>query len=250
MPTTESAAHPNGTDRNAALLAGVLYLITFVSIPALLLVGPALDGQYVLSAGSDNRVLLGGVLETVTALACIGTAVALYPVLRRQNETLALGFVTARVFEAALIMAGLVSLLAVVTLRQEAGGTEAASPGALVAVGQSLVAVKDWTFLLGPGIMPAINALLLGTLLYRSGLVPRILPLIGLAGAPLLLISSTATMFGLNEQVSVLSAFAGLPIATWELGLGIYLVVKGFKSRPGDRGEHSADAGRPALALG
>ena len=249
MPIIESGGDPSGRARKAALIAGVFYLVTFVSIPALLLIGPALDDQYVLSADSDTRVLLGGLLETVTALACVGTAVALYPVLRRQNETLALGFVTARVFEAALIMVGIVSLLAVVTLRQEAGGTSATSPDALVTAGQSLVAVKDWTFLLGPGIMPAINALLLGTLLYQSRLVPRILPVIGLAGAPLLLVSSVATLFGANEQVSVLSALAGLPIAAWELALGIYLVVRGFKPAPLSAKEQPAALRRTPLPV-
>ena len=240
MPTNAAVASVASTapGRKAALVAGVFYLVTFVSIPALLLLGPALEADYILGSGQDTRVLLGGLLETVTALACIGTAVVLYPILRRQNEALALGFVTARVFEAALIMVGVVSVLTLVTLRQEAGGAAAADPGALLATGKALVGVKDWTFLLGPGIVPAINALLLGTLLYRSRLVPRVLPVIGMVGAPLLLISSVATLFGANEQISALSAAAGLPMAVWELSLGLYLVFRGFKPTTVGSSEH------------
>jgi Domain of unknown function (DUF4386) len=229
MTTTAAVAAPMTTGRTATLAAGVLYLITFVSIPALLLIWPVLnDPNYIVGAGSDTRVLLGCLLDVVTALACIGTAVALFPVLRRQNEMLALGFVTARVFEASVILVGVVSLLALVTLRQSIGGPAAADPAVLVTVGRSLVAVRDATFLLGPGVVPAINALLLGSILYRFRLVPRILPLVGLVGAPLLLVSSAATLFGGNAQISGLSTLLVLPIAAWELALGVWMIVKGF----------------------
>jgi hypothetical protein len=215
--------------RKTALVAGVFYLITIVaSIPAWALIAPVLDNpDYIVSSGADTRVLLGGFLDVVTALACIGTAVVLFPVVKRQSESLALGFVTARVFEAAVIVIGVVSLLSVVTLRQAgATGAEAAS---LVTAGQSLVAIRDWTFLLGPGFMPGVNALLLGYLLFRSALVPRVIPLIGLIGAPLFLASATASVLGFNEQVSVWSGITLIPIAVWELSLGVWLVVKGFK---------------------
>lgn len=218
--------------RKAALVAGVFYLVTFASsIPAVFLLGPVLGNpDYVLSAGNDTSVIWGSLLDLVNAFACVGTAVALFPVLKRHGEGLALGFVTSRLFEAAVIAIGVVSLLAVVTLRQAvAGGANAES---LVGAGQALVAVRDWTFLLGPGTIPAINALLLGYLLFRSRLVPRIIPILGLIGAPLLLMSATLTMFGLNTQVSVLSAVATLPIFLWELSLGLYLTFKGFKPAP------------------
>ncbi len=222
-----------GSLRKTALLAGALYLVTFIaSIPALFVLAPVLtDPSYIVGPGADTRVVLGALLDIVNALACIGTAVVLFPVVRRQNEAAALGFVAARVLEAAIIFVGVVSLLAVVTLRQDLGGAAGASADSLVTVGAALVAVRDWTFLLGPGLAVA-NALLLGTLMYRSRLVPRVIPLMGLVGAPLLLASNTATMFGVNDQFSVLSLIALPGIFFWELSLGVYLVVKGFKPSP------------------
>jgi hypothetical protein len=214
--------------RKNVFAAGVLYLLTFVSsIPALaLFLGPVLHNpDYIVSAGQDTRVVWGCLLDVVNALAAIGTAVALFPVIKRHNESLALGFVTSRLLEAAVIMIGVVSLLAVVTLRQSAG----ADPSDLVTTGRALVAVRDWTFLLGPGLMPAFNALLLGTLLYRARLVPRFIPLMGLIGAPLLLTSMVCTLFGVFGQVSGVSFFLTLPVAAWELSIGIWMMAKGFR---------------------
>lgn len=213
--------------RKTALTAGVIYLITFISIPTIALYGPVRnDPNYIVGPGPDTPVIFGGVLEIIVALACIGTAVVLYPVVKRQNEAVAMGFIGARVLEAAAIFAGVVSILSVVTLRQAGAG-----PDALV-TGQALVAIHNWTTLLGQGFLPAVNALLLGSLLYRSRLVPRIIPLVGLLGAPLLVVSDIATLFGLKEPVSALSALAALPMALWEFSLGVYLIVKGFKPSP------------------
>jgi hypothetical protein len=213
--------------RKTALVAGVIYLITFVSIPTLSLYGPVRnDPNYILGPGPDSPILIGAVLEVIVALACIGTAVVLYPVVKRQQEGIALGFVGARVLEAATIFAGVVSLLSVVTLRQSGAGADA------LATGQALVAFNNWTFLLGQSFLPVVNALLLGSLLYRSRLVPRIIPLVGLIGAPLLLVSDIGVLFGLWPQVSGLTAIAALPIALWEFSLGVWLVVKGFKPSP------------------
>ena len=165
----------------------------------------------------------------VNAIACIGTAVVLFPVLKRQNQTLALGFVTSRLLEAAIISVGVVSLLAVVTLRQDLGGAPDADTGSLSTTAAALVAVRDLTFHVGPGVMAAVNALLLGTLMYRSGLVPRLIPLMGLIGAPLLLAAKTATVYGVNDDSTVWSMIALAPIFFWELSLGVYLVVRGFR---------------------
>jgi hypothetical protein len=158
MTTATTTIRPVRRDptRTTALVAGIFYLLTFAaSIPALILLGPVLDNpDYIISSGADTRVLAGGLLDVVTALACIGTAVALYPVVKRQNEGLALGFVTSRMYEAAVIMIGVVSILAVVTLRQDVGGASATDTAPLLSVGRSLVAVHDWTFLLGPGSRP------------------------------------------------------------------------------------------------
>jgi hypothetical protein len=214
--------------RRTALVAGLLYLVTFVaSIPAVFLLGPVLnDPSYIVSAGADIQVTAGACLDLVNALACIGTAVALFPVLKLEHEGLALGFVTTRMLEAAVIVIGVVSLLAVVTLRNPAAtGAEAQS---LVAVGAALVAVRDWTFLIGPGIMPGLNALLLGTLLYRSRLVPRWIPVLGLIGAPLLISAAVGRMFGVNDVMSAWSAIGTLPIFVWELSLGILMTFRGF----------------------
>jgi Domain of unknown function (DUF4386) len=220
--------------RTTAMVAGVFYLITFVaSIPAVALLGPVLHNpDYIVSSGNDTRVIWGCLLDVVNAIACVGTAVTLFPVVKRQNEAAALGFVTARVLEAAIIVIGVVSLLSVVTLRQDLAGTAGADVGSLAAIGKSLVAVRDWTFLLGPGLIPAVNALLLGYLMYRSALVPRVIPVLGLIGAPLLIASALATMFGINHQASVFSLIVTLPVAAWELSLGVWLVVKGFKPAP------------------
>jgi len=212
--------------RKTALAAGTLYLLTFASIPTLTLYGPVREPSYITGPGPDTGVIWGGVLEMIVALACIGTAVVLYPVLKRHDEGLALGFVGIRVLEAATIVAGIVTLMSVVTLRQAGAGPDTQ------VTGQALIALRDWTFLFGQGFLPAVNALLLGTLLYKSRLVPRILPLLGLIGAPLLVTSAAATVFGLWDQVSPASALLTIPIALWEFSLGAYLVVKGFKPSP------------------
>jgi hypothetical protein len=210
--------------RKTALVAGVFYLLTFISIPTLALYGPVHDADYIAGSGPDTAVIVGGILEIIVALAGIGTAVALYPVIKRQNEGVALGFVAARVLEAATIFVGVASFLSVVALRQDGAGTDA------VVTGQALAAFYDSIFRLGQGFIPAVNALLLGSLLYRSRLVPRSLPLLGFIGAALLVTSDTGVLFGLWEQVSAVAAIATIPIAVWEFGLGIWLTAKGFNA--------------------
>jgi hypothetical protein len=220
--------------RRTAVVAGVFFVVAAVAaIASKILWQPVLsDPGYVLGAGVDHRVLLGGLSEFLTAAAVAGTAVALYPVVKRQNESLALGFVASRVLEAAVILVGVVSLLAVVTLRQDVGATAGADTASLVTTGQALVAVRDWTLLLGPGVLAGMNALLLGTLMYRSGLVPRLIPTMGLVGAPILLASCIATLFGLFDQFAPVALILVLPVAAWELSLGLWLTIKGFKPSP------------------
>ena len=208
--------------RKTSLAAGVLYLITFVSIPVLTLYSPLSDPNYIVGVGPDNGVIVGCVLEIIVALAGIGTAVVLYPVVKRQNQAAALGFVGVRVLEASAIFVGVMSLLTLVTLRQANLGADA------VITGRALAAFHDWTFL-AQGLLPAVNAVLLGSLLYPSRLVPRILPTLGLIGAPLLAVTALATVFGLWDQVSPQSLLLTIPIAVWEFSLGVYLTVKGFK---------------------
>jgi hypothetical protein len=242
MSATATIAHPPAArpapadwTRKHSLATGILYLITFAaSIPAAFyFLSPVLDDpSYIVGSGADARVIIGSLLDAVTALAGIGTAVAVYPVVRRQNESMALGFVGSRMFEAAVIMIGVVSVLAVVTLRRDVAGTAGADEASLVTTGQALVAIRDYTFQFGPNVSAAINALLFGTLLYRSRLVPRVIPAMGLLAAPLLLAVTVATIFGLTEQGSVWFAPGGALIFVWELSVGVYLVVKGFKPSP------------------
>ncbi|HEY2222042.1 DUF4386 domain-containing protein [Actinomycetospora sp.] len=221
-------APPAATDpmRGTARLAGVLYLLTFVSIPTLVLYQPFKGhADFVLGSGSATGLMWGALSEIVVAVAGIGTAVVLFPVLKGQSETAALGLVTARVVESSLIVVGVVSVLTAVTLRNDPTGTD---PASLVTAGHALVAVYNWTFLLSQSLMPVFCDLLLGYVLYRSGLVPRILPMIAFVGAPLLLASDLAVFFGAYAQLSLPAALAALPVALFEFSLGIWLLVKGF----------------------
>jgi len=214
--------------RRAALAGGVFYLITFASsIPSWFFLQPVLsDPDYVVGAGADTQVAFGALLDVVTAFAGIGCAVALYAVVRRASEGFALGYVTTRLMEAAIIMVGVVTELAVVTLRQ--GGTAGTDAASMVAAGKGLIAVHDWAFLFGPGLMPVLNALMLATVLYRARLVPRLIPALGLIGAPLLLSSTLGTMFGVNDPQSAWTALATIPIFLWELSVGLWMTFKGF----------------------
>ncbi|HEU4783612.1 MAG TPA: DUF4386 domain-containing protein [Ktedonobacterales bacterium] len=224
--TTATKRTPMTSLRKTALVAGVLYLLTFVSIPTLFLYAEVKSPNFIVGPGPDTPVIVGGILEMIVALAGIGTAVALYPVVKRQNEGVALGFVGSRTLEAATIFAGVACLLSVVTLRQTGAGADA------LVTGQALVTLYNRTFLIGQSFIPAVNALLLGSLLYQSRLVPRVLPLLGFIGAVLLVASFIAILFGLWGQMSAQAALAALPIALWEFSLGVYLVVKGFKPSP------------------
>ncbi|NLG19985.1 MAG: DUF4386 domain-containing protein [Actinomycetales bacterium] len=222
--TTAPTAAPPDRMRKAALWAGVMYILTFVSIPTLALYGPVKDPGFLTGAGSDSGVLIGGALELVVGITCIGTAVALYPVVRRQNETLAMGFIGARILEGTLIFVGVASLWTLMTLRQGGAGAEAAL------MGETLVTFYDKIFLVSQGFIPTLNALLLGTLLFRSRLVPRVLPVLGFIGAGTLLTYNTASLLGFSGELAELLALVMvLPIATWEFSLGVYLVVKGFR---------------------
>ena len=213
---------PDRSFRKNSLAAGALYVLTFVSIPSFALYAALRDPNYIVGPGPDTSILFGAILELIVGLACIGTAVALFPVVKRQNEGVALGFVGARTLEASTIFAGVASLLSIVTLRQAGVGAEA------TIISQTLVALYDRFFLVGQSLMPAINGFLLGSLLYRSRLVPRALPTLGLIGAALLLAGNVAVLFGYMDRVSPMAAVVTLPIALWEFSLGVWLVLKGF----------------------
>jgi hypothetical protein len=214
--------------RKVALIGGVMYLITFiVSLPTLTLYHDVLHNpSYILGNGSNAPLLWGALLDILTALSGIGTAVALYPMTKRVSKSAAIGFVSSRAVEAAVILVGVLCLLSIVTLRGSSTGADATS---LVTTGRALVALHNWTFLLGPGLMAGVNGLFLATIMYKSRLVPRIIPTLGLIGAPLILISDVGTIFGGWDQLSAAGVFLGAPIAFWEFSLGCWLTFKGFK---------------------
>jgi hypothetical protein len=217
-------------DQTRARVFGVLYLITYVtSIPALALYQPVLDHPvaYIAGAGHDTQVLFGALLELLLIIANIGTAVVIFPIVRRMHEELALGYVTARIVECTFILVGILSVLAIVTLRNQVAGPSEGT------VAYTLAAIKDWTFLLGPGwVVGWGNGLILGYLMYRSELVPRQAAWLGLIGGPLLIVTGTAIMFTGNDPSDALRSLQGLatiPEFLWELFLGVYCTFKGFR---------------------
>ena len=237
--------------RRTAAGAGVLFVITFVgAIAGVLLYGPILtDPGYITGSGEDARVRWGALFELITIVANIGTAVVLFPIVRRQNEAVALGYVAARVIECTFMAIGIVCLLAVVSLRIDPPTSDA---GSLTAVGASLVAVRDWTFLLGPGLLGAGlgNGILLGYLMYASGLVPRRMAILGLVGGPLVCLSGIAVLLGVIDQGGTWQGLATIPEILWEASLGLWLISKGFDpSRPADL-ESRTDTLTPLPASG
>ena len=217
--------------RTTAVVTAVFFLVAAITaMVALALYQPLLgDPSYVLGAGPDTRVFVGAFLELLLAASCIGTAVTLYPVLRRQAHGAALGYVCGRLLEAAVIVVGVLSVLSVVTLRRQHAGGAMTDDGALVTAASSLVALHDWTFLVGPGLVIGVNSFLLAAVVHRTRLVPRWIAVLGLVGGPLVLASSTAVLFGAYEQVSAPAMLAALPVFAWEMSLAGYLLVRGFR---------------------
>lgn len=218
--------------RKIALVAGVFFILTFVSsIVGLILYDPVLnDAKFVIGGGADTQISMGAFLEIILCISNIGCAVTLYPILKFQSEGWALGYVASRTMESAIISVGIISLLSVVTLNQDFVGVDA--PSYLIAA-KSLVAVHDWTFLLGPAYLAALgNGILLGWLMYKSELVPKKLAMFGLVGGPLLLICATLVLFGAFDQQSGISFLLTIPEIIWEAGVGIYMTFKGFRDVP------------------
>jgi hypothetical protein len=215
-------------DQKRARVFGVLFLITFItSIPAALLYQPVLDDPvgYIAGAGQNNQILFGAFLELLLILANIGTAVVIFPIVKRQSEELALGYVTARIVECTFILVGIVAVLGIVTLQKEAAGANEATTA------YTLAAIKDWTFLLGPGwVVGWGNGLILGYLMYRSRLVPQRMCWLGLVGGPLIIIPGTLVLFGVADAGGALQGVATIPEALWELSLGLYCTFRGFKT--------------------
>lgn len=249
MNSNGTSAATSSPYRNSSRLAGLLYLATFVSIPTLALYDPVKSADYVLGSGPDTSAIIGGILEIIVALAGIGTAVVLFPILKKQNESAALGLVAARILESATIFVGVGFLLAIVTLRRSGAGADA------LATSHALVALYDRIFLLGQSFMPAVCDLLLGFLLFNSRLVPRRLALIGIIGGPILLAGYIAVLFDLIGQHGPWAGLSALAVAVFEFSLGIWLIVKGFdptavaelEARAQEQ-SHSVAAARPVPA--
>ena len=219
--------------RKTSLIFGLFFAGTFVfSIPALFFYDPVLkDAAYILGGGFDTRISVGALLEILLAICNIATAIVIFPLAKRVSESVALGYVATRIVESLLILAGVISLMAVVTLRS--GLVPAGDPGALTMVGQSLVAFHDWTFLLGPQFCSGFgNGLLLGYLMYRSGLVPPRMALLGIVGGPLAFAGGVLVLFDVLEPMSAgLFALTALEIV-WELAITVYALFKGFRQLP------------------
>jgi len=227
-------------DQRNARTFGVLFLITFVtSIGALALFQPVLDDPvgYITGGGKDNQIYLGALLEFFLIVSAVGTAVVLYPIARRQNEALAIGYVAARIIECVFIAGGIIFVLGVVGLRHDLNSAHDAA--------FTLAALKDWTFLFGPGFFPLGNGLLLGYLMYRSGLVPRRMAWLGLIGGPLLFIAGVGVLFDWWNAGGTVQSLATIPEFIWELFLGVYCTIWGFRKdspivRPNWRGNATA----------
>jgi hypothetical protein len=225
--------------RKTALAAGVLYLITFVAIGTLFTYGSVLqDPSYILGLGSDTGLRWGALLEVIVGLAGVGTALALFPLVKRQNEAFALGFVTTRVIECAVIFVGVLSMLSIANLHTGPGATVGLDRASLGLEGASQLGTYKASFLLGQTLMPGMNALMLGYVMFKSRLVPRIIPALGLIGGPLMISSAAGQIVGINEQYSLWSGIALIPIFVWELSLGLWMTFKGFNAKA------------PLLALG
>ncbi len=219
-------------DQKRARWFGVLYLITFAtSIPALILYQPVLDDPvgYIANGGHDKQILFAAFLELLLIISNIGTAVVIVPIFWRRSSyrELSIGYVTARLFECTFILAGILFVVGIITLRnQDAGASEGS-------IAYTLAAMKDWTFLLGPGWVVGVgNGLLLGYMMYRSRLVPRPWPWLGMVGGPLLVMTGTAILFTGSDPSDGLRSLQGLstiPEAAWELFLGIYCTIWGFR---------------------
>jgi hypothetical protein len=221
------------SDRSTSRLVGWLFIGTFLfSIPGFLLYGPLLDDpDYVIGAGHDTQISLGAFVEILTAICNIATAVVLYPVAKRYTQRLALGYVAVRIVESTLIVAGLVSVLSVLTRRQQFAGT-ATDPDTLTVAGQILVAFHDWTFLLGPGFCAGIgNGLILGTIMVVSGLLPRRLAAFGIGAGALAFVAATGALLDVYDRQSAAQFLLTVPEMIWEATFGIYLVARGF-TRP------------------
>jgi len=214
-----------------AIVIGILFIVATVSaIGAVLLYNPILKNPYYLIKGPTrgNQIILGALFELTAVAAVVGTSIAFFPFLKQGNESIALGYVGFRLFEAVIIVIGLVSLLSLLTLRQEFASGAALDTSSLQTVGKSLLAIHAWTSVLGPNFMLGINTLMCTFLLYQTELVPRTIAGMGLIGAVAIFLAALLDMFGVILPNSLWKAILALPVASYEMILAVYLIVKGF----------------------
>src|SRR5215831_7181553 len=203
------------THRSAAVLAGIFFVVAAAAaVVGLALYQPVLGnpGYIVGRTNADAQILLGAFFEVLVVISVVGTAITLFPIVKKQNESAALGYVAGRTVEGVVIAVGIISLITIVTMRSSYAGAAGADAAAAVAVGRSLVAIHNWTFLFGPNLALGVNTSLLAFLMYRSGLVPRAIAVLGLVGGPVIFASGTAELFGLYSQTSTVGAITAIPV--------------------------------------
>lgn len=232
MNTIKQTTTLENSARKLAVAAGVFYLITHVtSIGAAIMYDPILHNEnYVTGFGPDILALTGVVFEIILALAIVGTSVALFPIAKRQNEGIALGYVGLRTLEAGIIAVGVIPLLSLISLRQHMAGTVDTDTTTLMTISSTLVEFYNWAALVGPGLVCGVNTVLMAYLMYRSHLVPRFIPVLGLVGGPLIFAVNTMKMFGILDFLPAWIGIAVIPIFAWEITLAIWLITKGFRS--------------------
>ena len=243
--------------QKTARIFGWLFIATFItSIGAKILFVNGIGGsfshlEFIPGELSETTVYAAVILEFLLIVTNIGTAVVLYPIVKRQHEGLALGYVAARVVESTFILVGLISIISLVSVNDALAGASGAEATALAAQGSSLAATYDWTFLFGPGLVVGFgNGLILGYLMYRSGLVPRRMAMVGLVGGPMLILSFGLILFGVYENGAGPAGLMALPEIVWECSLGVYAAWKGFRSSPITRTiDIREEATEPSMAM-
>src|SRR3954468_8127616 len=222
--------------RRTGQLFGWLFIGTFVtSIPARLLfidgVGASWSNMHFVSQdASSSSLKWAALLEFCLIVTQIGTAVVLFPVGRRQNEAVALGYVAARIMESVFAAIGLISMLSVVSVVSALSGAGGGEATALTTQGNSLVHTYEWAFEWGPGLVAGIgNGMIVGYLMYKSGLVPSRMAILGLIGGPVLALNFVLILAGAYKNGEGPSGVLTIPEAAWELSLGIYCAWKGFR---------------------
>lgn len=240
------------TIRINAIVTGVLFIIaSATAVIGVYLYGPIITGPDYLSSGAanGNRVILGALNELILACAAIGTGIMLYPHLRKHNESLALGYVCFRLFEAVVITVGLVGVLALVTVSRDFVGAAAADAAAFRATGTALLAVREWAFILGPNLLLGVNTLLCSYVLFRTRLVPRPIAVMGLTGATLMTLAGPLLMFGVVRLWSPALVLMAAPVALYEMILAVWLIAKGFNAAATAPAPATVAPGAPRAAV-